>query len=74
MEKEYLTFVLGYDLLNNKLIPMPCDYAFELCQLLIEKFLESEEYHNLKISAYEALEIWIKNNEDFIEQEITKYK
>ena len=73
-EKNYLTFILGYDLLNLNLLPLPCDLSFEICQNLINLFLNSKEYENWHISAYEALKLWIEENISLINKTIDKKK
>lgn len=67
-EFKYLTFVLGYDLLQTNLKGMECDRAFDLCEELIEDFLDSEEYQNMKIPAYDALSAWIENHSKKIDE------
>lgn len=65
-EKSYLIFVLGYDFLNTKLNNLECDLAFEKCKKIIDKFMKSEEYLNLKCGVYNALEYWLEHNEKFV--------
>ena len=79
-EKSYITFVLGYDLLNDMIKRydiLECDTNYEFCNNLAEQFLNSKEYSNFSHSSYEMLEQYINNNkmsilkdyENFIEQE-----
>lgn len=70
----YMIFVLGYDLLQEKLTSYddcPCDWAYNVCIDIYNEFLESEENQQEK-SEYECLQDWIKNHsgtiERFIEQ------
>lgn len=70
----YMLFVLGYDLLQEKLTSFddcPCDWAYEVCVDVYNEFLESEESEQDK-SEYECLQDWIKNHpgtiDRFIEQ------
>jgi hypothetical protein len=65
-EKQYLIFVLGYDFLNAKLNNLECDLAFEKCEKIIDSFMESEEYLNLKCGVYDALGYWLEHNENFV--------
>lgn len=75
-ELNYIIFVLGYDLLHDKLIGvnsedygLPCDLAYDLCDCIARRFLESEEYKNTRYSTYEMLEYWLRINEDVINKE-----
>lgn len=58
---EYWTFVLGYDLLNDKLNGIPCDEAFEICENLALNFMESDYYKNNTKSGYECLVDFLEN-------------
>ena len=62
-EEEYLTFVLGYDLFHQKLNNTECDISFYKCKDIIKDFLKSEEYKNMKVSAYEALQAYLERRE-----------
>ena len=69
---EYnMIFVMGYDLLHDEMNKwnLPCDVAFDLCKEIYDSFLISEEYQ-LKMSEYEALEIYIDNNRWYIDNVI----
>ncbi len=70
----YMIFVLGYDLLQEKLTSLddcPCDIAYETCIDIYNEFLDSEENQQDK-SEYECLQDWIENHpgtvDRFIEQ------
>lgn len=68
-EKAYITFVLGYDLLNDKLQSSnfpECDICYDTCSSLAEQFINSEEYKNTKYSTYEMLQEWIDKNPELI--------
>lgn len=68
-EKEYFTFVLGYDLLNDMLSKSSTpenDVSYDFCSMVAGEFLQSEEYKNEKYSAYEMLEKWVNDNKDYI--------
>lgn len=74
-EKSYLTFVLGYDLLNDmikKYGVLECDTNFEFCDNLASQFLDSKEYSNFNHSSYEMLQMWLSNNKEKIETEYKK--
>ena len=55
----YWIFVLGYDLLHNEL-PTECDLAFEKAQKIAKDFMNSDEYKNLKVSGYDALQEYLR--------------
>lgn len=69
-ELQYHIFVLGYDLLNDRLqasdIESNCDIAYDICYSLAKKYLDSEEYRNLKYSSYEMLVYWLNNNAELV--------
>lgn len=70
-ETSYITFVLGYDLLNKELQNSnypECDLSYDFCNSLASKFLESKEYHNNKYSTYEMLQEWIDNNKNIVNE------
>jgi hypothetical protein len=70
-ETSYITFVLGYDLLNKELQNSnypECDLSYDFCNSLASKFLESKEYHNNKYSTYEMLQEWIDNNKNLVNE------
>lgn len=70
-ELYYHTFVLGYDLLHDRLqasdIESTCDVAYDICYSLAKQYLESEEYKNLKYSSYEMLVYWLNNNRELVD-------
>lgn len=75
-EKSYFTFVLGYDLLNDMLSKSATpenDVSYDFCNMIADKFLQSEEYKNEKHSAYEMLEQWVNENKSYIKSEYTKF-
>lgn len=60
----YFAFILGYDLMHDELVKSwhpENDYCFDRCLTLAEEFMESDEYNDLSLSGYEALEEWIGN-------------
>lgn len=80
--KYYYAFVLGYDLLHYKFKEYhvdedgdghycECDTCFDICLYLAEKFVESVEYVTMDCSAYDALQAWLENHREFID-EVTK--
>lgn len=76
-ETTYIAFVLGYDLLNDKLQNSnypECDICYDSCSTLAEKFLQSKEYKNEKYSTYEMLQVWLDNNPDLINEYIETEK
>lgn len=69
-ELYYHTFVLGYDLLNDRLQATDnreCDIAYDICYSLAKQYLKSEEYKNLKYSSYEMLVHWLNNNMELVD-------
>lgn len=70
-ELYYHAFVLGYDLLNDRLqaseLENTCDIAYDICISLAKQYLESEEYKNLKYSSYEMLVHWLNNNKELVD-------
>lgn len=75
-EKEYITFVLGYDLLNkefsNSKVP-ECDVVYSFCDKLSDKFINTKYFKNNKISLYEALEKWVEANKSSIKKDYEKF-
>lgn len=62
-EKNYIIFVLGYDLLNEELMGVPypeCDLAYERCRSIAEDFLNSEYNVNTK-SLYDCLVDYVED-------------
>ena len=71
-ELYYHTFVLGYDLLHDRLVisdNKECDISYDICYSLAKQYLASEEYKNLKYSSYEMLVYWLRINKDMIDKE-----
>lgn len=64
---SYMAFVLGYDLLQEKLneLELPCDVAYKKCKEIYDSFLCSEEYF-LDKSEYECLQDYIESHKNFI--------
>lgn len=70
-EINYLSFVLGYDFLNDMLRKSDtpeCDISYDFCCFLSRQFLNSDEYQNDKYSTYEMLEKWLERNRVKIEK------
>lgn len=57
---EYWTFVLGYDLLHDKLKNRPCDDAFDICRTFALAFMMSD-YNKQNKSGYESLKEFLKD-------------
>ena len=75
-EKAYFTFILGYDLLNDMLSKSDtteCDINYDFCNLIANRFLQSEGYKNTKYSAYEMLQEWLSDNQEIIQSEYLCY-
>lgn len=71
-EKAYLSFVLGYDFLQDMLKKSgtpECDTNYDFCNYVSSKFLESEEYKNTRHSTYEMLEQWLNENKEQIKED-----
>lgn len=69
-ELYYHAFVLGYDLLNDRLQASDnreCDISYDICINLAKLYLDSEEYKNLKYSSYEMLVHWLNNNRELVD-------
>lgn len=74
--KEYITFILGYDLLNkdfNNSKTPECDIVYDFCNKLSDKFVNTECYKNNNISLYEALEKWVEANKSSIKKDFEKF-
>ena len=75
-ERAYFTFILGYDLLNDMLSKSDtteCDINYDFCNLIANRFLQSEGYKNTKYSAYEMLQEWLSDNQEIIQSEYLCY-
>lgn len=63
-ELNYFTYVLSYDLLHDYFKRSnfkECDTSFEDARRIALNFMNSEEYQDLSLSGYEALEVYLKN-------------
>lgn len=70
-EESYIAFVLGYDMLQDKLKNSnypECDICYESCSSLAKQFLQSKEYKNVNHSTYEMLQEWLDNNPDLVKK------
>lgn len=78
-EIRYITFILGYDLMNEMLTkpdtaePLECDIAYDFCDYLARKFIKTEYYKNMKYSTYEMLQEWLSDNQEIIQSEYLCY-
>lgn len=75
-EKAYLSFVLGYDFLQDMLKKSgtpECDINYDFCNYVSSKFLESEEYKNTRHSTYEMLEQWLNENKEQIKEDYSQF-
>lgn len=62
--QAYWTYVLGYDLLHDKLKNdgPECDITFDMAWKIADDFMKSEEFKDTSISGYDALQEYLKNN------------
>ncbi len=60
-EEAYLIFILGYDLLHDRLYNnhIECDTAYNWCRCLVQEFMQSDEYKTMQCSTYDALQQWL---------------
>lgn len=65
--ESYYAFVLGYDLLQDKLKGLPCDIAYELCTKLYCCFTHDPCFYNLKVSEYEALQMYVNEHKEILD-------
>jgi len=74
-EIHYITFVLGYDLLNEMLTkdPLECDIAYDFCDYLARKFIQTDYYKNERNSTYDNLQEWVNDNRDIIKSQQLVY-
>lgn len=75
-EIQYINFILGYDLLNDKFKNSKCnecDVIYDFCDYLSRKFIKSEEYQNTKYSTYEMLVSWVEKNKKNINKEFNEF-
>ena len=74
-EINYITFTLGYDLLNEMLTKpdtadsLECDASYDFCNYLARKFIKTDYYKDMSHSTYEMLQDWINDNHDIIQSE-----
>lgn len=70
-ELYYHAFVLGYDLLNDRLqaseLESTCDTAYDICISLAKQYLGSDYYNNIKYSSYEMLVHWLNDNMELVD-------
>lgn len=57
--KNYFIFVLGYDLLHDRLNGEACDISYDICENIYDDFRKST-YYDLNISEYDALQLYVK--------------
>lgn len=60
----YLVFVLGYDLLHDKIMKCKdktCDNVFNTMKRIVEMFNESKEAKDFNLSTYDALKKFLEN-------------
>lgn len=75
-DKPYLTFVLGYDLLNDMFrnsSMSECDVSYSFASNMIDKFMQTDEYKYVNKSVYELLEKWVDDNKSYIKSEYSKF-
>jgi len=71
-EMTYISFVLGYDLLNDmfkKSKANECDTVYDFCNYLTKKFVETDYYKDNSYSMYSMLEQWVNENKEIIQSE-----
>lgn len=70
-EIQYITFVLGYDLINEMLgkNSLECDRAYDFCDYLARKFIKTDYYKNERRSTYDNLREWLEDNKEIIQSE-----
>jgi len=64
-DKNYYVFVLGYDLMQERLTKsndIACDTSYERCTEIYQKFLESDYNNNVHFSDYENLQRFVNDN------------
>lgn len=72
----YIVFVLGYDLLHDRFeecFDAPCDLACEICVEVAREFIRMDRCDPMDCSEYEALQVWLENNWDFVEYQFTRH-
>lgn len=80
-ERNYVIFVLGYDVLQRKLVnenaygyPMECDTAYDICAKLADQFFKSSEYKDMSISMLQALYDWSDEHTESINEMIDTWE
>ena len=76
VDRPYLTFVLGYDLLNDMFrnsSMSECDVSYSFASNMIDKFVQTDEYKYGNKSVYELLEKWVDDNKSYIKSEYSKF-
>jgi len=74
-ELAYLTFILGYDLLNKKLKEynyQECDISYDACNSIASVFMQSDEYYDISKSTYEMLDKWLNHNPYIVKTYLAK--
>ena len=64
-ERYYLAYVLGYDLLHDTIDVSnnsECDTSFEICLKIVDEFMGSEDYKDMRFSTYDNFRGWIVEN------------
>ena len=67
-EQQYLTFVLGYDLLRERFLRagiVECDLVYEECRKICQQFLELWESFDVEKPMYEILQQFVESTEKF---------
>ena len=70
---DYLVFVLGYDLLHDKLVSAKnkeCDTVYDICRAIADDFMWSEYEKDISKSRYDALIDYLNDGcaDGFLEQ------
>lgn len=66
---DYITFVLGYDLLHDYFTlfeDAPCDSVYEICNDIAREFNMYDLEHPTDCSEYEALQNWLADHMEFV--------
>lgn len=73
---SYLTFVLGYDLLEDVLkkdTDRECNIAYAFCSRLAKQFLDTNKLSFQEHSAYTLLDKWVDDNIFQIVEDYAKF-
>lgn len=80
-ERNYVIFVLGYDVLQHKLVnanadsyPMECDNAYDICAKLADQFFKSDEYKDMSVGMLQALYDWSDEHMESINEMIDTWR